>query len=226
MLLRTIDRILTRQALITASVRDALDERPPATPPEVALFYPPAAGEDARPYPLTARSYPGGLFVFAGDPTTAFPALEPGDALDLRLVVRAPGYQDAVLDFSLDAEAVTPVETSRHLDGRDVTVLLVEAPVAHHDVALTPEPVFLSGRVVDADAPDDPVAGASVAVTAPPGPGTTTDADGFFTLEMPVVAEATLTVSHADFDELTESIRLDYRQPVNRRSFSLNRAAP
>jgi hypothetical protein len=223
MLLRAIDRVLTHQALITGSVEDALSGLPTPAPPEITLYYQPPPGEEARPYPLTPRRYHDGLFVFAGDPTTAFPVLEAGESLDLRLVARAAGYQEQTLDFSLSAEVLTPVEAIRRIDERDVAVQVLQAPLAHHTLALLPEPVHLGGRVVDADDPAMPVAGAEVQLTTPAGASTITDEDGFFVLEMPVVSEVTITVSHADFDDLIETIRLDYRQPVNQQSFFLNR---
>lgn len=223
MLLRAIDRVLTDQALITGSVQDALSGLPMLEPAEITLHYQPALGGDARPFPLAPRRLPDGQFVFVGNPTSVFPVLEAGESLALRLTVRAVGYQEKSLDFSLSAEAVAPTETKRRIDERNVAVRVVTAPLAHHTLVLLPEPVHLGGRVVDADDRAVPVAGAEVRLTAPAGPATTTDDDGFFVLEMPVVSDVTIAVSHTDFNDTARNIRLDYRQPVNQQSFFLNR---
>ncbi len=220
-----IDSVLTRQALIVGQVTDGLTGRATHQPPTVALAYQTPPGEPARAYPLTARMGAGGLFVFAGDPATAFPRLSAGGSLALRLMVSAPGYQTQAIEFTLTDADLAFVERTLEVGDASLTVSVLDAPLVDETVALLPEPVHLGGRVVSAETPDVPVAGAQVAVTAPEARGpVSTGAEGFFTLQdVPVAQEVTVEVSGAaGFEDLVSTIHLDYRQPVNHVTFALS----
>lgn len=223
MTLRAIDNVVTNQALITGSVRDALTDRPLLTPATVELLYQATATRPARPYPLTARFNAGGGYVFAGNPHTSLPRLATGETLALRLAASAPGYQAQFHDFSLTASQLQRQSGTITVQGAAVPVTLLTPPLLAHDFALSPVPVHLTGRVVEADNHELPVANAQVLVTAPSalGPATTNN-DGFFTLQnLPVALSVTIRVSHAGFDPLERTVPLDYRYPVNQQLFAL-----
>jgi hypothetical protein len=222
--LASIDRILTQQALITGRVTDGITGRAPLLPPGVELLAR-LTGGTTRRFPLIFRVYPDGTFVAAGDPGRAFPRLPAGASLDLRLNAHAAGYQLATFDFSLVAAQLTPTDQARVIDGRNVTVGLLAAPLIEHDFALMPLPVSLAGRVVEADAPETPVAAAQAAISAPAPRGPAlTSTDGFFHLaDLPVAAEVTVRIAKAGFNTLDRVISLDFGQPVNHQTFALTK---
>ena len=225
MILRSIDTVVTQQSLIVGRVEDSLTGRPTLNQPAIELCYQTQGAEsDGRRYPLTPRLFPEGLFVFSGDPATAFPELLPGGTLDLRLIVSATAYQTQNVDFSLSDTDVELTEQVRHIDGRSVTLALLEAPLVQQEIALSPLPVHLSGRVVNAYNLEEPIPNAQVSVVSPEARGPeTTDDDGFFTLhDMPVALEITVQVQQEDFSPLTQGITLDYRKPVNQHTFALS----
>ncbi len=223
MQLVTIDRVLTQQALITGQVRDALTKRPLLYPPTVTLLYQTVSDEPGRPYPLTARLYRNGRFIFPGNPTTAYPQLTAGSTLDLLLKVSAPRYQTQETPFSLSDADLTPTEGMREIDGRSLTLQLLDAPLFDQTVDLLPKPLHLNGRIVEADNPNTPIANASVSISEPGDIGPfLTDADGYFTIyDLPIVNGVCFHAQHADFEPLETWISLDYRQPVNQMTFTL-----
>jgi hypothetical protein len=223
MKLGSIDTVITQQALIVGRVEDTLTGRATLNLPTVELYYQTLPGQPTRRYPLTPRIYRDGVFVFVGSPTTTFPLLAPGSELGLRLTVEAPGYESSSVDFSLSATELTPVEQVRQIDGRDVTLALLAAPLVQQEIALSPQPVHLSGRVVNEDNRDEPIVGAQVRVIAPEARGpVTTDENGFFTLlNMPVALVITVEVEQGGFATVEQDITLDYRRPVNEHTFAL-----
>ena len=222
-MLGEIDRILTQQALITGQVRDDLTERPPRYLPTVTLLYQPVPGEPERRYPLTARLYRNGHFVFPGDPTTAFPRLSAGSTLDLLLRVSAPRYQTQEIPFSLSDADLTPTAETREIDGRSLTLQLLDVPLFDQTIDLLPVPLHLNGRVVEADDPDTPIANVTIRIFAPGAIGPfQTDADGYFTIyDLPVVADIRLRAQRPSYEPLDTEITLDYSQPVNQMTFLL-----
>lgn len=222
--LRALDTVLFSQALITGRIVDALTGAAPLTQPALTLNYQTPPGAPVRPYPLPARLSPGGLFVFAGNPQTAFPRLSPGSTLDLRLTASAAGYETQEIEFSLTDIDLALQPVTRTIGGQQVIIHMLDAPVSTQEFLLLPLPLQLSGRVVEADSPDTPIANARVRVTAPEGRGPVfTNADGFYTLpDMPLAQEITVRARRVGFAELTQIIHLDYRQPVNELNFALN----
>jgi hypothetical protein len=190
----------------------------------VELFYQTPAGEPPRRYPLLARLYPADLFVFKGAPAVAFPRLTAGGTLDLRLRVSAANYQTQSVDFSLSQTDLALTEQPRQIEGRTVNVAILAAPLFQQQINLLPQPVHLSGQVVNANEPDTPLQNARVRVIGPEARGpVNTDADGFFILHnMPVALEIRVRVNRSGFRALETRIALDYRQPVNRQIFALN----
>jgi hypothetical protein len=223
-LLRSIDTVITHQVLIAGRVTDGLTGGPTLHHFTVELLYQTEAGQPLRRYPLTPRLEPDGLFVFPGAPTTAFPRLLPGETLELRLAASAPRYQAQEIDITLiDSDlALTP----RTIDAGvlTATAFVLDAPLVEQTFALLPEPVHLGGRVVSADDPEQPIANAEVRITAPEARGpVSANADGFFIVQnLPVAEEVTVQVTAPPgFKNLGTTVRLDYRQPVNRVAFAL-----
>lgn len=225
MLLRAIDTVLTRQALIVVRVRDALTERPPSAPAQTELFYRPASGEPVLPYPLDRRTVSPGLFVFTGDPLRAFQGVDPGGQLDLTLVTSAEGYEDDRTDFTLPADLLELHDETLTVDGGSFTVRRMNAPVQDLPVFLQPLPVALSGSVVEADDPDTAIVGATLSVTAPDDrPPVVSGENGFYTTpNLPVAREITVRVEAGGFQTIDETITLDYRQRVQSHGFRLRR---
>lgn len=225
--LRSIDTVVTHQALIAGQVADGLSGGPTLYPFTVELRYQTGVGQPPRLYPLTPRLEPSGLFVFPGAPTTAFPRLSPGETLALRLSVSAPRYQAQEIDVTLTDADLTLVEQTLDAGALTATAFVLDAPLLEQTFALLPEPVHLGGRVVSADDPEQPIANAEVRVTAPEARGpVTTDVNGFFTLQtLPVAEEVTVQVSAPpDFEQRVTTVRLDYRQPINQVAIALEPA--
>lgn len=219
-----IDRYFAQQALIVGRIRDGLTEQPTVQRPAVALFYQAPPGQPLPRFPLQPRLLADGSFVFTGDPTRAFPPLSGGQTLDLCLVAEAAGYQEVSEDFSLSAADVTPQPQPRTIAGQVVMIPLLAAPLFEHNFDLLPLPMSLSGRVVDADNPNQFVAGAEVRITAPELRGPVfSNANGFFNLpDLPVARVVTLRIEKVGFAVLEAPITLDYRQPVYQQTFALS----
>jgi hypothetical protein len=225
--LRSVDTVVTHQALITGRVTDGLTGGPTHYPFTIELRYQTAVGQPQRSYPLTPRTEPSGLFVFPGVPTTAFPRLSPGETLELRLAVSAPRYQGQEVDITLTDADLTLADQTLDAGGFTATASVLDAPLVEQTFALLPEPVHLGGRVVSADDPEQPIPNAEVRITAPEARGPiTTDVNGFFTLQnLPVAQEVTVQVSAPpDFVQRVTTLRLDYRQPVNHVAITLEPA--
>jgi hypothetical protein len=222
--LRSIDTVVTHQALIVGQVTDGLTGARTIHPFDVELRYQTGVSEPPRRFPLTPRVDSGGLFVFPGLSMMAFPRLGPGETLDLRLTISAPRYQTQEIDFTLtDADLALTGEVLS-VGALTATASVLDAPLREEVVALLPEPVHLAGRVVSADDPEQPVPNAQVRITAPEARGpVATNVDGYFTLQnLPVAQEVTVRVTAPpDFKRLVTTVRLDYRQPVNRVTFAL-----
>ncbi|MCA9938278.1 MAG: carboxypeptidase regulatory-like domain-containing protein [Anaerolineales bacterium] len=222
--LRVMDAVLSSQALIVGRITDALTGDALLTSPTLTLAYQGPADEPLRLYPLTPRLFPGGLFVFSASPRAAFPRLAPGDTLDLRLIANAPGYETQEIPFSLTSADLALQKVMRTIGDRQVLVDILNAPVSTQDIALLPQPVHLGGCVVEADDPHNPIPNVRVRVITPENRGPAiTDADGFYMLkDMPLAQEISVRARRVGYETITQTIRLDYRQPVNQLNFALN----
>lgn len=217
-LLRSIDTVVTQQALIVGRVSDGLTGRQTVSPIEVELRYWTGTGLPPRRFPLTPRIDPSGLFVFPGLPARAFPRLLPGETLELRLTVSALRYQSQEIDITLTDADLGLTDYTLSAGVLTATASVLNAPVVEQIFELFPEPVGLGGRVVSVEDPEQPIPGAEIRVTAPEARGpATADADGFFTLhDMPITEEVTVRVAASpDYANHVTTLRLDYRQPVN-----------
>lgn len=226
MQLGSTDHILTQQALIVGQVLDILTERPLLYPPTIALLYQTPAGEPERPYPLKARTYRNGNFVFFGDPATAFPRLRAGGSLNLLLRVSAPRYQSQEIALNLSSVDLTPTEKTIEIDGHASMLLLLNVPLFEQSINLEPEPLCLKGRTVKADDPDVPVVNATITIVKPSRIGPLkTNSEGYFTFNsLPVVSQIRLQARRSGFVPLDTVVTLDYRQPVNRMTLALTRS--
>lgn len=208
--------VITRQLLLSGRIADAISSARLLTTPALAVT---DADRPARALGLLLRLLPDGLFSVSLDPRGSLPPA----AVTLRLTVTAPGYQEAVADVALSAADLARVPGTVMVGGDSEPVTrLASAPVVQ-DIFLMPQPVTLAGRIVAADDPAVPIAGASVRVTAPSQMGPAlTDAAGYFTLpSVPVAAELTLEISAPGRQAATPTVPLDYRTPTNRREFAL-----
>ena len=151
MLFKSIDRILTKHALITGRITDIFTGQPIAPVPNVALFFQTPIGAPKQPAPLPLKMKSDGLFAIIGNPESTFNTIQAGDAIDLRLEVRSPGYQEQDINFTLSDLDLATSDEVLTVDSQPITVKTWPAPLVHHDILLSPNPVQLSGRVVDAD---------------------------------------------------------------------------
>jgi hypothetical protein len=222
MRLVSIDTVLSEQALFTGKVRDALADLPLGTPFQVQLLFAISPSTDFQPYPLKARILPGGLFVIPGDPQRAFPEMEGGASLDLRIQVSAQGYQDAAVDITLPAAALSAaavVIPAGDLIGQGKRL---SAPLHAATVSLQPLPVALNGRVTRAVDPETGLAGASVSITSPQARGpVTSNPDGFFFLpNLPVAESVNVQIQHPDIGAAKNfPFFINHRQPINQQTF-------
>lgn len=208
--------ILTRQALISGQITDALTGSAPRTPPLVMVV----RDTDGGPVEgATVRVLPGGHYAVHGDPLS----LPPEADIVLRVEVVAEGYSPTHRAVAFTAADLTRVSRDITIGGETTETRVIAGPVRGEDVALSPLPVTLAGRVSRAEDPTVPIAGAQVAITAPAPVGpVATNADGFFTLgPAPVVETVTLSITAPGRDPLTPEVRLDYRSSVNQRAFAL-----
>jgi hypothetical protein len=161
----------------------------------------------------------GGRYAVDGDPL----ALPPEADVVLRLEVAADGYTPARRSVAFAAADLACVVRNITIDGETTATLVIAVPARDQDVALSPLPVTLAGRVSRAEDPAVPITDAQVAVTAPaPAGPVLTDANGFFTLgPAPVAETVTLSITAPGRDPLTPEVRLDYRSSVNQGAFAL-----
>jgi hypothetical protein len=213
----SLDTVLSRQALVTGRILDALTGEPAPGPVSVSVI---DRNDPERRLPVAVRVVDGGNYVISGDPRTALPQ---GIPVALRVRATAERYDPAEQDIDIAAADTVPSPVMRTIGEREVELLLLDAPLASRDLSLMPRPVTLTGRVVDAEDRRRGLAGASVRITAPSPRGpATADADGYFTLvDLPVAATVTVRVSAAGHTTLTEDLPLDHRTPTNRRTFAL-----
>lgn len=206
---------VTLQALVSGRITDALTGGAPRSLPAVGFVH----DGDARPVEGAAvRVRADGLYAVFGDPLR----LPSGQALALRLNVSAEGYTTTSLGVALSAADTALVLRVFPLRGEDTAAPVLAAPARDADLALSPLPVFLGGRVSRAE-DGTALAGAEIRIIAPAAVGpVASDADGFFTLgPAPVAETVTLRIAAAGRDPLTAEVRLDFRNPVNPGAYAL-----
>ncbi len=216
------DTVITQQVFITGKIRDGLTGLSPQSVPTLKLVY---RDNATHAYPLACRLTADSLFAFYGNPVTAFPVLSTGSTLNLRLLVSADGYTAWSHDLILNDTQLQLANVSRTLGGENVDVKLRTNLPIEQEVSLQPNPLTLTGRVVDASEPTTPIAGARVRVTAPAARGPViTQADGFFTLpNLPVALNITVQVVRNGFTTQATTLLLDYSKPTNQVQLGLVR---
>lgn len=222
----TRSRILSRQALIAGRVRDGRTGEAPGTAVAISLRDRDVAG---RSHPLLATVTRDARFAFHGDPEVAFRGIA-SRPFRLQLEATAAGYRPATLDLDIGPAPGQP--TAVEIPGLLREDVIEPAPVASLftggglpreglDLVLEPEPVRLAGQVRNAAAPNQPVAGASVAIVG--GAAVSTDARGRFEFPdpLPLVTSVDLRVTATGFQEQVVDHELAYGAPVNRVSILL-----
>jgi len=209
-------KVLTRQALISGQITDALTGSAPRTPPHLTVV---RDIDNAPVEDVSVRLLTGGQYAVHGVP----PTLPPEADIVLRLEVAAEGYTTAQLPVAFAAADLARVIREVTIHGETTETSVIAAPARGENVALLPRPVTLTGRVGRAEDPGVPIPGAQVAITAPAPVGpVATDADGFFTLgPAPVAKTVTLSITAPGRDPLTPEVRLDYGSSVNQGAFAL-----
>ena len=208
--------ILTRQALITGRITDALTGGAPRTPPVVAVV----RDADGRTLEdVVIRSLAGGQYIVHGVPS----ALPTAVGIVLRVEVTAQGYAPTQQSVTFAAADLTRVARDISIKGETTRTFVIAAPARGRDVALSPLPVTLVGRVGRAEDPTVPISGAQVRITGPASVGpVATDADGFFTLgPAPVVQSVILSITAPGREPLAPVLRLDHGSSVNQAAFAL-----
>ncbi|MFZ5961678.1 carboxypeptidase-like regulatory domain-containing protein [Thalassococcus sp. BH17M4-6] len=211
--------ILTRQALITGVVRDAISGAKPRRLVQMTVL----RHADDRPLAqITQRIGADGMFVVAGDPAIVLPPQN----ITLRLEFRAQGYQPLDRQVVLTAADLARVDDNFDDGGTVRTASVIAGLPRALDLQLLPEPVTLKGRVARADNAAQPIENAQVQITAPAAVGpVATNAQGYFTLgPAPVADTVTLSITAAGFDARVTDVRLDFRQPVNTGAFALEQS--
>lgn len=171
MTLRTVDPVLTRQALFTGRITDALTGESLLAPPRVVVRSLGEEGGSGGRLVFPSRVLPGGIYVVAGDPLSSLPTPPAGTQLSLRLTATCPGYFTADCDFVLDEHDLALHVEERTVLGLPLQLRRLEAPLVECDLALVPHPVALSLRVVESDDPGQPVDGALVSIAGAAGVG-------------------------------------------------------
>lgn len=206
--------ILTQQVIVAGRITDAMAGGAPRARAAVALLR-----ADGRVLAdVVARVGADGLYAVHADPSRVLPA----QAISLRVAVTAPGYQPAQVTVDFTAADLARIPRPLALaDPAEVSVI-AGLPVAR-DVALDPLPVALSGRIIEAEDRSQPIAGATVTLTAPlPMAPVASDAEGWFTLSpLPVAPRVTLSITAPGHDPASAEHIVDFRNPINQGSFTL-----
>lgn len=213
--------VLHQQALVTGRLLGRISGQAVDAEPEMTLHYKRAGQSEYRPCPVVAGMDSQGYFVFSTNQANLFAEVTPTPDFDFRLQISAPRYQSLSHEFSLTGTELTPVSETIDLLGKSYTVQQLPSPATTLSLRLDPEPLRLTGRVLQDGDPETPLAGAGVQITAPESrPPVTTDSEGYFAIDdVPLARQATLTLSHGGIDK-TRDVVLDYNRPVVNRTFA------
>ncbi len=218
--LRATDIVLSTQAFITGHIVDAIARRPLRTLP--SLFLHQRSAPD-RAVGLCQRIGRDGSFAWFGDPRSALPELAAGQVFDLALTAKAEGYESQSIDLPLSEADLELQPVTLEIMGKSFSVPVRTALPVGVEIALSPRPVGLNGRVVQKADPSQGIAAASIRVSLPETRGPVfSDANGYFTLsDLPVAAFATFVVQAPNFIEFEAQLPLDFGSPFNQRVFAL-----
>ena len=212
------------QALITGRVSDSVTGQRLTSPFEVLIEWQLPGEPEYKIFPAAIKHSAGIYFSAAATARTFLPMLlDPGDTVNFRATVSAPGYSQLQQIAAVSGADITPATTTRTINGNSFELELINAPLVDFVFDLEPLAVSLSGLVVEDHDIDTPVAGASVQLLAPEmRPAVTTDSNGRFRLDnLPISSSVTI---QADFDgEITTITHfVDFSTPVNNQIISLN----
>lgn len=142
-------------------------------------------------------------------------------ATDFRLSATHSQFQAGMAEVSLSAADMTFAAQNVTVSGKVVVLKRLAGAPLSLDLALLPNPVMLSGRVLSDNQPDAPVAGADVTITGAGGSTVATDANGRFRFDVIPMAQV-LTLEITDGARTTNlNHTVDFNQPVNQIDTSL-----
>ena len=151
---------LSLQVVASGQITDAITGSAPRGMPSVTVVH----DADGRVVKyLNTKVTPDARFSVFGDPMTM---LVPA-ANVLRVEMTTPGYADAQFTLNFTAAELARIDRVLTVDGEVTTVRIIDSLPRVQDVALTPDPVTLKGRVARAEDPDVPIVSADVEITAP-----------------------------------------------------------
>ncbi|MDL0433539.1 hypothetical protein QPM17_20550 [Marinobacter sp. TBZ242] len=217
--------VIVAQALISGRVLDQVQNLPVSRGLTLSLWYRPAPEGDAEageylPASFYKKVTSDGYFCFSASGGSVFGDRSPMPDMQFRLDIKAPGYQPLSHDFELASGRLVSTESDLELAGQSREVTRITGPFDDLTLELSPTPLRLTGQILRDGDPEAPLANAEVTVSAPETrPAVTTDERGFFAIDnLPLAREITLTLSDGS-DDQSQTVRLDYRQPVNNRRF-------
>jgi len=222
MTLRAVSGVVSTRALVAGRIRDALTGAAPPRVSQVTLTARPSGGSAFTPLPGTVRLLDGMHFTTWGSPERLFASGPPPGGLDIRVEVEAPGYRPGVVEFSVPAEHLIPVDEVVQVGNREVAVDGFPHLPRVVEVALEPLPVALAGWVIDDHDPETPVTGATARITAPEPRGpVATDARGYFRIDdLPVALAVTVEIRQGP-RSMVQEVSIRPSDPMNTRTFSL-----
>jgi hypothetical protein len=219
--IRLLDTVLMHQAIITGRVTDALNGEAIGVTPLINLAWSIDGVGDYLVAPHEPSIKAGGYFVFSGSPQHFFPPFSENETLACRLTIRATGYQEDSIAFGLKREDVTLETVKQTLAGHEVDLKRLNTPVRQLDIALTPDPISLAGRVIKDHDLNSPVAGATVSIISPPAGGNAvTNALGYFRInDLSMMTQVTVEIRH-NGKKIEAKVYLDMSRRINERIFS------
>lgn len=138
----------------------------------------------------------------------------------LRVSASAPGHDDGIGELAVTPAQLAVEQESRIVAGQLATFNRLHGGPFRIDMTLAPLAVALDGVVFEGGDPDHPASDAKIAVLAPVGEETVTDAEGGFRIEaLPVAATVTIRITHGGA-EVDHVVRPNFTQRINRAVFA------
>ncbi len=207
------------QCLIRLKVTDAVSDRFLSDVSLAVMVRTEAGGE--RPSPFALRSARDGWFVMAMSLLDLSAKMKTGADTEFRFTVSKPGYtpQDVVL--AITAAEFQIIDDPITVGGESYPRRRVSGAPFEREIALAPLPVRLAGVVLEDNALDAPIAGATVKLDDAGATETLTDAEGRFLFEtLPLEQSVSVTATH-DGRSVTRSHILTFSQPTNQLTLSI-----
>lgn len=164
---------------------------------------------------LTRRE---GYFAFSILPARDMPDFSAAPNVKLRAEFHRAAGAPIVAERTVAGSALALKETTRKVDGQDVTLRTVSGAPIDLSVEVDPAPVALQGIVLRQHDPADPAK--NVTVEAGPASTVTDDQGRFFFAALPLLDQVSLKLT--DNGAVTNlALRIDYSRPVNTATLSL-----